>query len=72
MVEVWKGDSRSSEKELSKVTASGLKALLSSPWYLSRISYGADWSKYYTVEPLNFKGICSASQFEHFLAHLLV
>jgi hexosaminidase len=43
-------------KELSAVTAAGLKAILASPWYLDYISYGADWSKYYTAEPLNFNG----------------
>jgi len=53
VVEVWKGGS---EQELSKVTASGLKAILASPWYLDYISYGSDWRKYYTAEPLNFNG----------------
>jgi hexosaminidase len=53
VIEVWKGGEM---KELSAVTAAGLKAILASPWYLDYISYGADWSKYYTAEPLNFNG----------------
>jgi len=53
IVHVWKGQW---EAEMKKVTSSGLRAILSSPWYLNYISYGADWSKYYTVEPLSFIG----------------
>jgi len=53
VVEVWKSGS---QQELAKVTASGLKTILASPWYLDYISYGADWKKYYTAEPLNFNG----------------
>jgi len=57
VVEVWR---RGSARELAKVTAMGLKALLSTPWYLDYISYGPDWRDYYAVEPLNFNGMCSA------------
>ncbi|GFS27232.1 beta-hexosaminidase subunit beta [Elysia marginata] len=39
---------------MDKVTKSGYNTLLSTPWYLSEISYGNDWRKYYTVEPLSF------------------
>lgn len=56
-MEVWKGGS---EAELARVTANGFKAILSSPWYLDYISYGADWQKYYTSEPLNFNGTSAA------------
>jgi len=53
VVQVWKGGS---EQELASVTASGLKAILSSPWYLDYISYGPDWRNYYAAEPLSFNG----------------
>jgi len=53
IIHVWKGQW---EWELSKVTGAGLRAILSSPWYLNYISYGSDWSKYYMVEPLDFYG----------------
>jgi len=53
IIHVWKGNW---DWELSKVTGSGLRAILSSPWYLNYISYGSDWTKYYTAEPLDFHG----------------
>ena len=54
IVEVWKNQY---ELELSKVTWRGFKTLLSSCWYLSDISYGIDWPKYYTCDPHEFIGI---------------
>lgn len=53
IIHIWKGQW---EWELSKVTASGLRTILSSPWYLNYISYGSDWTKYYLAEPLDFFG----------------
>jgi len=53
IIHVWKGQW---EWELAKVTGKGLRAILSSPWYLNYISYGSDWTKYYTAEPLDFYG----------------
>ena len=44
------------EWEMAKVTGKGLRAILSSPWYLNYISYGSDWTKYYLAEPLDFYG----------------
>jgi len=57
VVEVWKPGGY--QQELASVTASGLKAILSTPWYLDYINYGPDWKNYYTAEPLSFNGICS-------------
>lgn len=54
VVEVWK--IQNYQQEMSAVTAAGFRALLSSPWYLNRISYGADWKQYYTCDPQNFTG----------------
>jgi len=36
------------------VTKSNFRAIISSPWYLSRISLQLDWRHYYVVEPLAF------------------
>jgi len=44
------------QNELARVTKAGFLAVLSSPWYLNVISYGADWLQFYQAEPLNFTG----------------
>ncbi|XP_054253406.1 beta-hexosaminidase subunit beta [Indicator indicator] len=54
VVEVWMGNNYA--HELSSVTGAGFTAILAAPWYLDYISYGQDWKKYYSVEPLNFPG----------------
>uniref|UniRef100_A0A8C3EZ87 Beta-hexosaminidase n=1 Tax=Chrysemys picta bellii TaxID=8478 RepID=A0A8C3EZ87_CHRPI len=54
IVEVWIGTSYTTE--LSRVTRAGFTTILAAPWYLDYISYGQDWKKYYSVEPLNFPG----------------
>ncbi|XP_062984003.1 beta-hexosaminidase subunit beta [Elgaria multicarinata webbii] len=54
IVEVWMGNMY--KDELRKVTKAGHHAILAAPWYLDYISYGQDWKKYYTVEPLDFFG----------------
>jgi len=53
VIHVWKGQW---EWEMAKVTGKGLRAILSSPWYLNYIGYGSDWTKYYLAEPLDFYG----------------
>jgi len=53
VVHAWKG---SWQDELAKITSKNYRALLSTPWYLDYISYGADWRNYYKVEPLSFNG----------------
>jgi len=52
-VEVWK---EPWPLEMSKVTESGYRTLLSTCWYLDIISYGPDWIKYYECDPYNFEG----------------
>ncbi|NXD58062.1 HEXB hexosaminidase, partial [Corvus moneduloides] len=54
VVQVWMASNYA--HELSSVTGAGFTTILSAPWYLDYISYGQDWKKYYSVEPLNFPG----------------
>jgi len=53
VVNVWKGDFNDT---LDRVTKAGLKAILSSCWYLNYISYGSDWPSYYACDPMDFNG----------------
>ena len=53
IVEVWLS---SQEAELAKVTKMGLRAILSSCWYLNYISYGSDWERFYKCDPQQFNG----------------
>jgi len=53
IVQIWKDNYAA---ELSHVSKFGYPIILSSPWYLNYISYGLEWEKYYTVEPLDFEG----------------
>uniref|UniRef100_A0AC11CVF0 Uncharacterized protein n=1 Tax=Ovis aries TaxID=9940 RepID=A0AC11CVF0_SHEEP len=54
VVQVWKKDKF--HMKLRKITAAGFPVIISAPWYLDLISYGEDWTGYYSVEPLNFAG----------------
>ncbi|TNN28235.1 Beta-hexosaminidase subunit beta [Liparis tanakae] len=56
VVQVWKGSAPQYQSELASVTRSGFRALLSTPWYLNRISYGQDWQGRYRADPQDFKG----------------
>uniref|UniRef100_A0A8C2AY99 Beta-hexosaminidase n=1 Tax=Cyprinus carpio TaxID=7962 RepID=A0A8C2AY99_CYPCA len=54
-IHVWKGRPQYQD-EMGQVTAAGFRALLSTPWYLNRISYGQDWVNIYKADPQNFTG----------------
>uniref|UniRef100_A0A672MBZ8 Beta-hexosaminidase subunit beta n=1 Tax=Sinocyclocheilus grahami TaxID=75366 RepID=A0A672MBZ8_SINGR len=54
-IHVWKGRPQYQD-EMAQVTAAGFNALLSTPWYLNRISYGQDWVNIYKADPQNFTG----------------
>ncbi|XP_040064866.1 beta-hexosaminidase subunit alpha [Ixodes scapularis] len=54
VIHVWKQPLQ--RTELSRVTGAGHRALLSSCWYLSDISEGSDWKKYYACDPQDFDG----------------
>ena len=56
VIDVWIGGWPGSQAELAKATKAGFHTVLSAPFYLNIISYGADWPKYYQVEPANFTG----------------
>lgn len=57
VVEVWKGRNDGSWKNtMNEVTKAGLQTILAAPWYLNVISYGIDWTRYYTTEPTDFGG----------------
>ncbi|XP_031781641.1 beta-hexosaminidase subunit beta-like [Nasonia vitripennis] len=51
-VQVWTGAYKA---EMADVTAAGHPALLSACWYLSEITSGGDWLKFYRCDPLSFK-----------------
>ncbi|XP_019855835.1 PREDICTED: beta-hexosaminidase subunit alpha-like isoform X4 [Amphimedon queenslandica] len=53
VIDVWK---TGWEKEMDAVTKAGYKVILSTCWYLNRISYGEDWKDYYSCDPQNFNG----------------
>lgn len=55
IIHVWKGLSNWS-KEMMKITAAGYHTLLSSCWYLDRISTSADYYSYFRCDPLKFGG----------------
>ena len=54
IIHIWK--LKDWESELFNVTKSGYQSILSSCWYINKISYGTDWHKYYTCDPHSFKG----------------
>lgn len=56
VIHVWKGSTSEWHNELAQVTAAGYRAIVSSPWYLNEISYGADWPPYYAADPQAFNG----------------
>ncbi|KAG5272362.1 hypothetical protein AALO_G00164680 [Alosa alosa] len=55
-IHVWKGNLAQYQAEMARVTAAGFATLLSTPWYLNRISYGQDWVNIYKADPYNFTG----------------
>ncbi|XP_060719583.1 beta-hexosaminidase subunit beta isoform X1 [Tachysurus vachellii] len=54
-IHVWK-EKPDYKSEMAKITAAGFHALLSTPWYLNRISYGQDWQGIYKADPQSFDG----------------
>ncbi|XP_058844176.1 beta-hexosaminidase subunit beta isoform X1 [Acipenser ruthenus] len=56
LIHVWKGSEEQYKAEMAAVTAAGFQALLSTPWYLNRISYGQDWQQGYKADPHSFNG----------------
>ncbi|KAM3874025.1 beta-hexosaminidase subunit beta [Diretmus argenteus] len=56
VIHVWKGNQQQYQAEMANVTSAGYQTLLSTPWYLNRISYGQDWRGIYKADPQDFKG----------------
>uniref|UniRef100_A0A8D0ALT2 Beta-hexosaminidase n=1 Tax=Sander lucioperca TaxID=283035 RepID=A0A8D0ALT2_SANLU len=56
LIHVWKGNQEQYQSEMANVTSAGYKTLLSTPWYLNRISYGQDWHGHYKADPQDFNG----------------
>uniref|UniRef100_A0A8C2ZKD3 Beta-hexosaminidase n=3 Tax=Cyclopterus lumpus TaxID=8103 RepID=A0A8C2ZKD3_CYCLU len=56
LIHVWKGNKEQYQSEMANVTSAGFQTLLSTPWYLNRISYGQDWQGHYRADPQDFKG----------------
>lgn len=56
IIHVWKGNTAVYQTEMRNVTSAGYHAILSSPWYLNRISYGQDWAVHYKADPQDFDG----------------
>jgi len=55
IVHVWKGNLPFLwEWTLFKATLRGMRAILSSCWYLNEIVYGENWEPYYKCDPQNF------------------
>lgn len=53
VVHVWLGNK---SYLLGQITKKGLKALLSTCWYLDHLGTGGDWSKFYQCDPHDFPG----------------
>ena len=53
VINVWKTNYN---QELYRITKQGFPVILSSCWYLNKISYGYDWFGYYKCDPQNFNG----------------
>lgn len=58
IIHVWKGNQQQYKSEMANVTSVGYQTLLSTPWYLNRISYGQDWQGHYKADPQDFDGLC--------------
>ncbi|KAA8584372.1 hypothetical protein FQN60_008157 [Etheostoma spectabile] len=56
IIHVWKGNQEQYQSEMANVTSAGYQTLLSTPWYLNRISYGQDWQVHYKADPQDFNG----------------
>ncbi|XP_022654987.1 beta-hexosaminidase subunit beta-like [Varroa destructor] len=55
IIEVWRSTNGTWRRNLEQAVRHGYQVVLSAPWYLNYIQYGADWVKYYTVNPTDFK-----------------